>query len=120
MKTYRELIVWRKSIRFVSKVYFATIDFPAHEQNGLINQLRKSSVSIPSNIAEGFGRQADKEFIRFLHIAMGSLFELQTQLQIALQLRYIRLDRFKLLYKESREIERMLKSLIERVNLAVR
>ena len=84
MKTYRELIVWRKSIRFVSRVYCATIDFPDHEKYGLTNQLRRSSVSIPSNIAEGFGRRADKEFVGFLRISMGSLFELQTQLQIIL------------------------------------
>ena len=115
MKTYRELIVWRKSIRFVSRIYFATIDFPDHEKYGLTNQLRRSSISIPSNIAEGFGRRADRDFARFLHIAMGSVFELQTQIIIALQLKYIRLDRFKILYQESREIERMLRSLTEKL-----
>ena len=116
MKTYRELIVWRKSIRFVSRVYCATKDFPDHEKYGLTNQLRRSSVSIPSNIAEGFGRRADKDFVRFLHISMGSLFELQTQLQIALQLRYICLDRYKKLYHNSREIERMLRRLAEKIS----
>ena len=120
MKTYRELIVWRKSIRFVSRIYYATIEFPDHEKYGLTNQLRRSSISIPSNIAEGFGRRADKEFIRYLHIAMGSLFEIQTQLLIALQLHYVRPVRFKLLYKESREIERMLRSLTEKINQHVR
>jgi four helix bundle protein len=120
VQTYRELIVWRKSIKFVSRVYCSTIKFPEYEKYGLTNQLRRSSISIPSNIAEGFGRRADKEFIRYLQIAMGSLFELQTQLQIAFQLRYLNLEIFKKLFKDSREIERMLRRLIEKISQNVR
>ena len=115
MRTYREIIVWRKSVKFISKIYLASAGFPAQEQYGLISQIRRSAISIPSNIAEGFGRKTNKEFLRFLHISMGSLFELQTQLFVALTLKYIPLDKFRLLYQDSREIEIMLKRLIDHI-----
>ncbi|WP_439181610.1 four helix bundle protein [Carboxylicivirga taeanensis] len=83
MKTFRELLVWQKSMDFVTEAYNVTAGFPDDEKFGLTNQLRRASVSIPSNIAEGFGRKSDGDFSRFLSIALGSSFEVQTQLEIA-------------------------------------
>ncbi len=79
---YRELTVWQKSIKFVADIYKLTQNFPEIEKFGLTSQFRRSAVSIPSNIAEGFGRRLPKEFIRFLRISISSLFKLQTQLEI--------------------------------------
>ena len=79
---YRELTVWQKSMKFVADIYKLTQNFPEIEKFGLTSQIRRSAVSIPSNIAEGFGRRLPKEFIRFLRISISSLFELQAQLKI--------------------------------------
>ena len=81
VNTYRELKVWQKSMKFVTDIYKLTQDFPDIEKFGLTSQIRRSAVSIPSNIAEGFCR-IPKEFIRFLRISISSLFALQTQLEI--------------------------------------
>jgi four helix bundle protein len=112
MKTYRELIVWQKSMSLVTEIYQILKVFPTSENFGLTSQIKRCSVSIPSNIAEGFGRRGTKEFIRFLRISMGSLFELQTQLEIAFNLKYLKKEIYEQNYKKSREIEIMLASLI--------
>ena len=88
-RTYRDLDVWKKARSFVKEVYLVTRNFPKDEMYGLMSQMRRCAVSIPSNIAEGYGRQFKKETIQFLHIARGSLFELETQLFIASDLSYI-------------------------------
>ena len=79
---YRELTVWQKRMKFVEDIYKLTQNFPDIEKFGLTSQIRRSAVSIPSNIAEGFGRRFPKEFIRFLRISISSLFKLKTQLEI--------------------------------------
>ncbi|WBX75014.1 four helix bundle protein [Tenacibaculum ovolyticum] len=112
MKTFRELIVWQKSMNFVTEVYRISKQFPKEENFGLTSQLRRSAVSIPSNIAEGYGREGLNDYLRFLNIAMASLFELQTQLEISYNLKYISEKEFKKLYDLSREIERMLSSFV--------
>ena len=89
MKTYKEIIVWQKAVSFVTEIYKATSKFPHEEIYGITNQLRRSSVSIPSNIAEGFGRKSKKEFRRFLQITIASIFELQTQLEISRNLNFL-------------------------------
>ncbi|MBY0312906.1 MAG: four helix bundle protein [Phycisphaerales bacterium] len=81
--SYRELDVWRVAIDLVAEVYRVTQTWPAHEQFGLISQVRRAAVSIPSNIAEGYGRESRKDYIRSLRIARGSLAELETQLVIS-------------------------------------
>ena len=116
IKTYRDLIVWQKSLAFVTDIYEVTMAFPKEELFGLISQVRRSSVSIPSNIAEGYGRRSTGDYMRFLQVAMGSLFELQTQLQIALNLRFLSQQKFEGLYESSREIERMLSGLLRKLN----
>jgi four helix bundle protein len=84
IRNYRDLIVWQKSIALVTEVYSITRLFPKEELYGLISQIRRSAVSIPSNIAEGYGRYSTNDYIRFLQIAIGSLYEFQTQLEIGL------------------------------------
>lgn len=83
VKTYRDLEIWQKSMAFVEDIYKAVRTFPREEQYGLSDQIRRAAVSIPSNIAEGFGRDSSTEFLRFLSIARGSLYEVSTQLEIA-------------------------------------
>ena len=98
-----------------TKIYFSTNNFPKEEIFGLTSQIRRSSVSIPSNIAEGFGRETDKDFLRFLNISLGSLFEMQTQLEIAKNISYLKEYDFNNLYEDSREVERMLVSFIKKI-----
>ncbi len=83
MKTYRELYVWQKSVELVVEIYKVTATFPKSEIFGLTNQMRRASVSIPSNIAEGYCRQHKQEYIRFVRIAFASGGELETQLFLA-------------------------------------
>ncbi len=108
-------MVWQKSMDFVTEVYKISNNFPKEEVFGLTSQMRRSAVSVPSNISEGFGRQSLGDFIRFLKIGIASLFELQTQLEISSNLEYISKESFDRLYEESREIERMLSSLIRKL-----
>lgn len=89
VKSYKELLVWQKGIQIVLKVYKLTNSFPKDEIYALTSQLKRASVSIPSNIAEGFGRQTDKSFNHFLNISRGSLNEIETQLIIAKELGFI-------------------------------
>ncbi len=115
VKSYRDLIVWQKSMQLVTQVYSKTKILPREELYGLVAQIRRSSVSIPSNIAEGYGRNSTNDYLRFLQIASGSLYELQTQLEICLNLEYLSKEDFESIDEQSREIERMLSSLIKKV-----
>ena len=89
VNTHHDLDVWKRSIRYVTTIYQLTESFPSVEKFGLTSQIRRSAVSIPSNIAEGAARQSSKEFIRFLYISMGSLSELETQIIICENLNYL-------------------------------
>jgi four helix bundle protein len=100
----------------VTEVYLITKKLPKDEIYGLIPHVRRSSISIPSNIAEGYGRKSTNDYIRFLQISIGSLYELQTQLEICLNLKYISKQLFNDIFETSREIERMLSSLINKLN----
>ena len=86
MHRYKELDVWQKAIKLSKEMYLMTIKFPDREKYGLISQINRCEVSIPSNIAEGAGRNTSKEFNQFLGIAVGSLFELETQLIISMEI----------------------------------
>lgn len=112
VKTHRDLQIWQKSMELVTKVYKEVDSFPGYEKFGLISQLRRSAVSIPANIAEGFGRRSKKEFKRFLNISMGSLFELQTELELSYNLNFLSKETFEHLYEDTREVERMMSSFI--------
>lgn len=115
IKTYRDLLIWQKSMALVSEVYKLTKSFPNEEMFGLSAQLRKASVSVPSNIAEGYGRNSTKDYVRFLHIAIGSLYEIQTQIEIAFELKYLPSEDFTRLDKLMKEIERMISSLLRKL-----
>ncbi len=117
IKTYRDLVVWQKSMAFVTGVYKVTKTFPKEEQFGLVSQMRRCAVSIPSNVAEGYGRRSRGEYARFLQVVMGSLFEIQTQLQIALNFEFLDKSEFGSSFDRSREIERMLSALICKLNV---
>lgn len=86
---YQDLIVWQKSMRLAGMIYILTRQFPREEQFGITNQMRRSAVSIPSNISEGYGRGSVKEFKHFLLIAYGSTLELETQLLLSEQIGFV-------------------------------
>lgn len=116
MKTYRDLLVWQKSMNLVTDIYKLTRSFPREEMFGLAGQIRRASVAIPSNIAEGYGRNSTQDYLRFLRFASGSLYELQTQLEISYNLNYVDQGEYDRLSGLSREIERMLNSLISKID----
>ncbi len=109
---FENLIVWQKSINFVELIYEITSKFPKDELYTLTSQIRRCAISIPSNIAEGKGRNGIKEFVNFLHIALGSLYELKTQIVIAKRLNYIIDSDYSLVNDKIFEIEKMINSLI--------
>lgn len=108
---YKRLVVWQRAMALVVRVYKATESFPKHEQYGLISQMRRSAVSIPSNIAEGHGRNSDKELVRFLDIAKGSIYELDTQIEISRQLNYLKIQEAICISNMLDETSRMLSGL---------
>ena len=89
MATHKELDVWKSSIELTKTIYEETKKFPKEEIYGIVSQMRRAAVSVPSNIAEGAARNSDKEFVRFLNISLGSLAELDTQVIISQKLGYI-------------------------------
>ena len=113
MKTHKDLEVWKKSMDFVTLIYDTTSSFPESEKFGLANQIRRASVSIPSNIAEGASRQHNKEFIQFLYVAFGSLNEVETQYIIALNLGFIDKEAYSKLEESKNDIGKMLSGLIK-------
>ncbi len=92
MHNYRELKIWHKAIDFSVDIYELVADFPTDEKFGLFSQLRRASVSVPSNIAEGSSRGTEKDFARFLTMSLGSFFEIETQLIISQRVNYIKND----------------------------
>ena len=88
-KSFKDLIVWQKSYQLVLEIYKITKEFPKEEIYALAQQMRRASVSIPSNISEGYGRQCNKEYMQFLAMSYGSLCELETQYLLAIDLKYI-------------------------------
>ena len=108
MQDFRQLQVWQKSHQLVLQVYGITQAFPASEGYGLSQQMRRASVSVPSNIAEGSGRGSDKEFAHFAQIAVGSISELEYQLLLAKDLGYLNASRYQELSLQITEVKRML------------
>ena len=115
MKTHRDLIVQKRTIDFVTSIYKVTNTFPNSELYALTSQIRRATVSIPPNIAEGAARNHDKEFIQFLYIALGSASEVETQLIISCNLEYIDKQLEQRLLSELNEISKMLKGLINSI-----
>ncbi len=110
-QSYRELIVWQKAMILVTDVYKLADGFPKMELFGLSSQMRRAVVSVPSNIAEGQGRDSTKEFIRHLSIAYGSLMEVETQIQIAANLCYIKQNDADKLIERAAEVGRLMNGL---------
>lgn len=110
-RNYRDLLVWQKSMDLVVDAYKASQRWPKEEAYGLTNQMRRAAVSIPANIAEGQGRESMKEFLRFLIITTGSLYELETHLLIATHLNYLNQEQTDALTGQTAEIGRLLNGL---------
>jgi four helix bundle protein len=115
VKNYKSLLIWKKSMELVKKVYELTNTFPEIEKFGLFYQTRRAAISIPSNIAEGQARNSTKEFIRFLSIAKGSLAELDTQIIIAKELNYICHEHYECMQVKIDELQRMFYNLIKKL-----
>lgn len=111
MKSYQDLIVWQKSFRLCKLLYDSTYQFPDSEKFGLISQIRRAAVSIPSNIAEGYSRRNSKEFRQFIAIALGSSSELETQLLLSFDLKFGEEKSYKEIFSLLEEIRKMLVSL---------
>ena len=112
LKNYTELKVWQKSHVFVLEIYKETKNFPRDEKFALVSQIRRAAVSIPANIAEGYGRKHTKEYVQMLYIAQGSLEETKYHLLLSKDLGYLNTATYGLLFEQSEEIGRMLRGLI--------
>lgn len=113
IRDFRDLIVWQKAMDLVELIYELTREFPDEERFGLRLQLRKASVSVPSNIAEGNGRYSTKDYLRFLSISSGSLRETQTDVLVAKRLRYINDDKTIQAMVLCEEVARLLSRLVQ-------
>ena len=112
IRTYRDLIAWQKAMDFTETVFRLTESFPKRETYGIASHIRKTALSVPSNIAEGQGRGATADYIRFLRIARGSLQELETQLLLAIRLGYLNRANEASLFSNSEEVSRLISGLM--------
>jgi four helix bundle protein len=112
LRSYRDLLVWQKAIELAVLIYRLSEGFPRAEVYGLTSQIRRASVSVPSNIAEGYGRGSRKEYLQFLYVAQGSLKELETQTILSQRLNYATAAQADRILSESEVIGKMLGSLI--------
>ena len=115
MKDFKKLNVWQKSIELVTSIYKTSKDFPTEEKYGLTSQITRAAVSIPSNIAEGSSRHSEKDYFRFLEIALGSAFELETQLVIVEKLEFLNSSELSKLIDETKSIQKMLSGLMSKL-----
>jgi four helix bundle protein len=120
MKSYRDLTVWQEAMMLAEKIYAATAGFPKQEQYGIVQQMRRAAVSIPSNIAEGYGRQTARQRYNFLENALGSVFELETQAELSSRLGFIPEADFSKLDEIIRGIGRGLSALMRYVETEAR
>lgn len=120
MHNFKELKIWQHGMTLAQEIYILTRKFPSFERFGLISQMQRSASSIPTNIAEGSGRNSDKDFIRFLNISLGSSFELETQLILSFNLKYINEEEFNnmrlLIVEEQKMIFGFTNSLTNNIN----
>jgi len=115
MRNFRNLEIWQQGIQLVMEIYKLCVLLPKEEKFGLISQICRAAVSIPSNIAEGSSRNSETEYKRFLEIALGSAFEVETQLQIIYQLKMTTTENFELIFKLLLKEEKMINSLITKL-----
>ena len=119
-KSYKDLVAWQKGIQLVTEIYALTRTFPADEKFGLTSQLNRAAVSVPSNIAEGWGRETSKNFIQFLRNSRGSIKEIQTQLIIAKNLGYITSEKFEAVTGMSEEAGKIIHGLIKSIERKIK
>ena len=110
IKNYKDLLAYQKSYKVALMIYRVTSGFPASEMYGLVSQMRRAAVSIPSNISEGYRRGSQKEYVQFLKIALGSNAEVETQLSLSRDLGFIDGNKFKEVYELNEEVGRLLSS----------
>ena len=115
IKRYRDLDIWKKGIELVKDIYKLTEKFPKQEMYGLIGQMRRSAISIPSNVAEGFRRYHNREYKQFLYVSLGSCAELETQITIAKELKYMKQDKEAVLLEKLDHICRMTSNLLKKL-----
>ena len=115
ISSYKDLVVWQKSMELVADVYRLTLKLPHDERFGLVSQMRGAVVSVPSNIVEGYGRQATGEYRHHLSISRGSLFELETQLFVCVKVGYLENHHVQKVLEEIQVISKMLGSLINKL-----
>jgi len=113
MQDFRNLIVWKKAMSFTKSIYLLTKGFPREELFGLVAQLRRAAVSVPGNIAEGKGKNSDRDLLKFLYISRGSLNECETYIELAYSLDYINQNQYEQIIKERGEVGFLLHQLIQ-------
>lgn len=113
LRTFKDLKVWQKSYQLCRRVYAITSVFPQEERYGLVTQLRRASVAVPSNIDEGYSRDTTEDYLRFLWMALGSLAEIETQLMLSLDLSLCRGEEVTQAIEDVHEAQRMLKALVK-------
>jgi len=113
--SYRDLLAWQKAMELITQIYRVSQKFPSEGMYGIVSQMRRAAISIPSNIAEGQGRLTQGEFIQFLGIARGSLLELETQILVARNLRYLDEPTLKNLLELTSEVGRLVNGLLSAV-----
>jgi len=118
MRNFRAYDIWQSAIIICKQVYHITSAFPDSEKYGITNQLRRASVSIPSNIAEGCSRSSEKELIHFLEIALGSSFEVETQIILAFELDFIREETAKSLQENLQILQKQMNKLRSKIKKA--
>ncbi|MBQ1409829.1 MAG: four helix bundle protein [Oscillospiraceae bacterium] len=115
MKDYKELISWQKAMLLAMEIYKLTEMLPREERFGLSDQLRRACVSVPSNIAEGYGRESKNEYVRFLKISRGSLYEIETQLYLCISIGYLMKSQTAVAFALCTEISKMLTATIRTI-----
>ncbi len=115
IQSYKDLLIWQKGIEIVKQIYLYTDAMPTNENFGIISQLRRSSISIPCNIAEGWGRETSKSFIQYTKIAKGSLMELETLMIICKDLKYIKENEFETIQTLITEELKMIQGFINKL-----
>jgi four helix bundle protein len=113
--TYKDLIVWQKSIQLVTDIYALTKTFPMDERYGIVSQINRAVISIPSNIAEGWGRELSKNYLQFLRVSRGSLMETETLILIAKNLHYVNEKDFNQINEKIEEVGKILQGLIKSI-----
>ncbi len=116
MHNFRKLDIWIKSVSLVTDIYRLTNSFPTQERFGLVSQMQRAAVSIPTNIAEGSAKSSNKDFTRFLKISIGSLLELETELLISFNLQYIGLEKYDIFQNQIIELQKMITGFKNKLN----